>query len=183
MSCSKTDFDRSDRRSILAERVLDGDLSSRKVKRSQPFTSSACRLARAGKRPLRDTTIAGDEMPGTGPVRVMKRLEDGAVRGANGLLPLAPLPWTRRPADASNTQSSVIIDISASRSCLFHASAKRSNNWTKSASERGLPLVVCCGRFISPASGWTLIDLRLKTGTSCRRPGKGVVRLESAPDP
>lgn len=51
---------------------------------------------------------------------------------------VAPLSIRLRTSDDSNTESSVIIDISASRSCRFHASAKRSSSSSKSASERAL---------------------------------------------
>ena len=52
---------------------------------------------RTGERRFRHTTIARDEMPGARPVRVMESLEHCGVRGANGLLTLAPLSVDLRP--------------------------------------------------------------------------------------
>ena len=73
-------------------------LPSRKVKRSAAgYLHALTVLWRASERPFRHTTIARDEMPGARPVRVMESLEHCGVRGANGLLTLAPLSVDLRP--------------------------------------------------------------------------------------
>src|SRR5689334_24865967 len=76
-------------------------------------------------------------------MRVRKCLEHGGVGGTYRRLPLAPLPVDLRAGRCFEYPSSAIMDISASRSCRFHASAKRSSNLINSASDPPLLLAVC----------------------------------------
>ena len=82
----------SDRRPVLAIRVLEGDSSVVEGEEiAAVHLDAPAILLRAGKRPFRHTAIARDEMPRVGPVRVRKCFEYCGECGANRLLPLAPL--------------------------------------------------------------------------------------------
>jgi hypothetical protein len=139
----QTTSTRSRRHSLLAIGILDGDstVAEREQIAARHLDARAIGL-RSGETPLGHATIAGDEMRGVRPMGIRKRSEHGGVGRTNGLPTFAPLSVKVSPADAWNMQSSAIIDISASRSCRFHASAKRSSKLSNSAPEGAMNSMV-----------------------------------------
>ena len=120
---------------------------SRRVKRSQPVTStyrpSLCVPvnvhSETPRRPARKCLGLAQCASGN-----VSNTAAKAARTAGA--PSCRCPSASGPADASNTQSSVIIDMSASRSCRFQASAKRSSNAIESASDVGVLAASSNGR-------------------------------------